>query len=121
MNATTMDASQIASFIMDHRDSLREFNLQDIALRTGSLDDPLAPLTPAQRQREIERQAKTPEHRQRARRTQSIWNQSAETTASTLCGAATERRASQLSQDAGALEGLGEARSYEAAATVIGV
>lgn len=41
----TIDASQIASFILDHRHSLREFNLQDIALRTGSWDEALAPLT----------------------------------------------------------------------------
>lgn len=40
-----MDASQVASFIFDHRKTLREFNFQDIVLRTGTWDDALAPLT----------------------------------------------------------------------------
>lgn len=44
VNATT-DASQIASFILDHRHTLREFNFQDITLRSGTWDDALAPLT----------------------------------------------------------------------------
>jgi hypothetical protein len=41
----TIDASQIASFILDHRHSLLEFNLQDINLRTGTWDEALALLT----------------------------------------------------------------------------
>ncbi|KAJ5082972.1 hypothetical protein N7532_012015 [Penicillium argentinense] len=41
----TIDASQVASFIFDHRHSLHEFNLQDVHLRTGSWDEALAPLT----------------------------------------------------------------------------
>lgn len=40
-----MDASQVASFIFDHRRTLREINFQDVVLRTGSWDDALAPLT----------------------------------------------------------------------------
>ena len=39
-----MDASQIASFISDHRHSLHEFNLQDIALRSGTWEEALAPV-----------------------------------------------------------------------------
>lgn len=33
-----MDASQVASFLFDHRTSLRELNFQDIVLRTGTWD-----------------------------------------------------------------------------------
>ncbi|OOQ87011.1 hypothetical protein PEBR_18972 [Penicillium brasilianum] len=40
-----MDASQVASFLLDHRQSLRELNFQDIVLRTGTWDEALAPLT----------------------------------------------------------------------------
>ncbi|KAJ5538795.1 hypothetical protein N7494_008274 [Penicillium frequentans] len=43
-NAIT-DASQIASFVYDHRHSLREFNFQNTTLRNGTWDDALAPLT----------------------------------------------------------------------------
>ncbi|KAJ5909410.1 hypothetical protein N7504_004053 [Penicillium tannophilum] len=42
-NAIT-DASQIASFVYDHRHSLREFNFQNTTLRNGTWDDALAPL-----------------------------------------------------------------------------
>ncbi|KAJ5161390.1 hypothetical protein N7492_006782 [Penicillium capsulatum] len=44
VNAAT-DASQVASFIADHRSSLREVNFQGITLRSGTWDDALAPLT----------------------------------------------------------------------------
>ncbi|GLI75806.1 hypothetical protein PoHVEF18_004072 [Penicillium ochrochloron] len=40
-----MDASQVASFVFDHRKSLHELNFQDIVLRTGTWDEALAPLT----------------------------------------------------------------------------
>jgi hypothetical protein len=40
-----MDASQVASFILDHRKSLHEINIQDIRLRAGTWDEALAPLT----------------------------------------------------------------------------
>lgn len=40
-----MDASQVASFILDYRRTLREINFQDVVLRTGSWDEALAPLT----------------------------------------------------------------------------
>ena len=38
-----MNAFQIASFIGEHRDTLRELNFQEIQLRTGIWDDALAP------------------------------------------------------------------------------
>ncbi|KAI1831041.1 hypothetical protein DTO013E5_6296 [Penicillium roqueforti] len=41
----TMDASQVASFIQEHRSSLREFNFGNVVLRGGNWDDALAPLT----------------------------------------------------------------------------
>ncbi|KGO73393.1 hypothetical protein PITC_085310 [Penicillium italicum] len=41
----TMDASQVACFIQEHRDSLREFNFENVMLRSGNWDDALAPLT----------------------------------------------------------------------------
>ncbi|KAJ5260933.1 hypothetical protein N7524_008566 [Penicillium chrysogenum] len=41
----TMDASQVASFIQEHRSSLREFNFENVMLRSGNWDDALAPLT----------------------------------------------------------------------------
>ncbi|CAG8216564.1 unnamed protein product [Penicillium nalgiovense] len=41
----TMDASQVASFIQEHRSSLREFNFESVVLRRGNWDDALAPLT----------------------------------------------------------------------------
>ncbi|KAJ5781878.1 uncharacterized protein N7518_010361 [Penicillium psychrosexuale] len=44
VNATT-DASQVASFIQEHRSSLREFNFENVVLRSGNWDDALAPLT----------------------------------------------------------------------------
>ncbi|OQD82465.1 hypothetical protein PENANT_c021G05203 [Penicillium antarcticum] len=40
----TMDASQIATFIQEHRGSLREFNFGNVVLRSGTWDDALAPL-----------------------------------------------------------------------------
>lgn len=40
-----MDASQVASFIHEHRHTLREFNFEDVVLRSGNWDDALAPLT----------------------------------------------------------------------------
>ncbi|KAF7525691.1 hypothetical protein PCG10_004682 [Penicillium crustosum] len=40
-----MDASQAASFVREHRSSLREFNFQNVVLRSGNWDDALAPLT----------------------------------------------------------------------------
>lgn len=44
VNVTT-DAPQIASLILSHGHTLREFNLQDITFRSGTWDDALAPLT----------------------------------------------------------------------------
>ncbi|KAJ5505314.1 hypothetical protein N7453_004271 [Penicillium expansum] len=41
----TMDASQVASFIRERRSSLREFNFENVVLRSGNCDDALAPLT----------------------------------------------------------------------------
>lgn len=41
----TLDASQISSFIMEHRHSLREFDFEDVVLRTGTWDLALAPLS----------------------------------------------------------------------------
>ncbi|KAJ5374552.1 hypothetical protein N7517_006558 [Penicillium concentricum] len=41
----TMDASQVASFIQEHRSTLREFNFEHVVLRSGNWDDALAPLT----------------------------------------------------------------------------
>lgn len=40
-----MDSSQVASFVISHRRSLREFNFEDVLLRSGTWDDALAPLT----------------------------------------------------------------------------
>ncbi|OQE05452.1 hypothetical protein PENVUL_c024G01974 [Penicillium vulpinum] len=40
-----MDASQVASFIQEHRSTLREFNFENVVLRSGDWDDALAPLT----------------------------------------------------------------------------
>ncbi|KAJ5905082.1 uncharacterized protein N7473_001998 [Penicillium subrubescens] len=40
-----MDASQVASFVFDHRKTLHELNFQDTVLRTGTWDEVLAPLT----------------------------------------------------------------------------
>ncbi|KAJ5087009.1 hypothetical protein NUU61_008316 [Penicillium alfredii] len=41
----TMDATQVASFIFEHRHSLQELNLEDVVLRSGTWDEALAPLT----------------------------------------------------------------------------
>lgn len=41
----TIDACQVACFILDHRYSLCDLNLRDIDLRNGSWDEALAPLT----------------------------------------------------------------------------
>lgn len=40
-----LDASQISSFIIDHRRTIREFDFEDVLLRGGTWDDALAPLT----------------------------------------------------------------------------
>lgn len=40
-----MDASQVSTFILDHRRTLREFDFEDVVLRSGTWDDALAPLT----------------------------------------------------------------------------
>ncbi|MCJ1484178.1 hypothetical protein MMC06_004346 [Schaereria dolodes] len=40
-----MDASQISSFITNHRRSIHEFNFEDSSLRSGTWDEALAPLT----------------------------------------------------------------------------
>ncbi|KAJ5169886.1 uncharacterized protein N7500_002669 [Penicillium coprophilum] len=40
-----MDASQVASFIQEHRSTLREFNFENVVIRNGNWDDALAPLT----------------------------------------------------------------------------
>ena len=40
-----LDASQISDFIMAHRKVLREFEFENVRLRTGTWDDALAPLT----------------------------------------------------------------------------
>lgn len=42
---SVLDASQISDFIMSHRKILREFEFENVHLRTGSWDDALAPLT----------------------------------------------------------------------------
>lgn len=42
---SVLDASQIAEFIMVHRKVLREFEFENVHLRTGTWDDALAPLT----------------------------------------------------------------------------
>ena len=39
------DASQIAGFVSSHRSTLRQFNIQNTILRSGSWDEALAPLT----------------------------------------------------------------------------
>lgn len=41
----SMDASQISSFILEHRHTVREFNFEETELRTGTWDDALAPLS----------------------------------------------------------------------------
>lgn len=40
-----LDASQVSDFIMEHRRSIKEFDFEDVRLRSGSWDDALAPLT----------------------------------------------------------------------------
>lgn len=117
-----MEASQIASFIMDHRASLREFNLEDIVLRTGSWDDPLAPLarlSGSEKLKDKQKHQSTSTCPSYSAHLESVSSNDSEY--SVRCDRKTGFAASQLSQDAGALEGLGEARSYEAAAAVIGV
>lgn len=42
---STLDASQISDFIMAHRKVLREFEFENVHLRSGTWDDALAPLT----------------------------------------------------------------------------
>ncbi|KAJ9668504.1 hypothetical protein H2201_001552 [Coniosporium apollinis] len=41
----TMDSAQVSAFISRHRRILSEFNFEDVALRTGTWDDALAPLS----------------------------------------------------------------------------
>ncbi|ERF69087.1 hypothetical protein EPUS_01043 [Endocarpon pusillum Z07020] len=45
LDNSVLDASQIADFIMVHRKVLREFEFENVRLRTGTWDDALAPLT----------------------------------------------------------------------------
>lgn len=40
-----MDATQIATFILEHRRTLDEFEFEDVKLRSGTWDEALAPLT----------------------------------------------------------------------------
>ena len=40
-----LDASQVSSFILEHRRTLREFEFEEVVLRSGTWDDALAPLT----------------------------------------------------------------------------
>lgn len=40
-----LDASQVSSFILEHRHTVREFNFEETALRSGTWDEALAPLT----------------------------------------------------------------------------
>lgn len=42
---SVLDAGQISEFIMVHRKVLREFEFEDVHLRTGTWDDALEPLT----------------------------------------------------------------------------
>jgi hypothetical protein len=42
---TMLDASQISSFIISHRRTLRDFNFEDTHLRNGTWDEALSPLT----------------------------------------------------------------------------
>ncbi|KAK2877189.1 hypothetical protein FQN49_001364 [Arthroderma sp. PD_2] len=42
-----VDASQVSSFIRDHRHALREINFDATTLRSGTWDDALAPLAPS--------------------------------------------------------------------------
>jgi hypothetical protein len=40
-----LDASQVSSFILEHRHTVREFGFEDVVLRSGTWDEALAPLT----------------------------------------------------------------------------
>jgi hypothetical protein len=40
-----LDASQISTFILQHRRTIREFDFEDVILRSGTWDEALAPLT----------------------------------------------------------------------------
>jgi hypothetical protein len=40
-----LDASQISTFIVQHRRTIREFDFEDVILRSGTWDEALAPLT----------------------------------------------------------------------------
>ncbi|MCJ1224673.1 hypothetical protein MMC12_001318 [Toensbergia leucococca] len=42
---SVMDAAQISGFITSHRHTVQEFNFENVALRSGSWDEALAPLT----------------------------------------------------------------------------
>ncbi|DAA76623.1 TPA_exp: Uncharacterized protein A8136_7300 [Trichophyton benhamiae CBS 112371] len=42
-----VDASQVSSFIRNHRNALREINFEATTLRSGTWDDALAPLAPS--------------------------------------------------------------------------
>ena len=45
VETSILDATQISNFIMDHRHTLREFNFEDVVLRSGTWDEALSPLT----------------------------------------------------------------------------
>jgi hypothetical protein len=45
LDNSVLDATQISDFIMAHRKVLREFEFENVHLRTGTWDDALAPLT----------------------------------------------------------------------------
>ncbi|KAM5475222.1 hypothetical protein MauCBS54593_001698 [Microsporum audouinii] len=45
-----VDASQVSSFIRDHRHALREINFDATTLRSGTWDDALAPLAPSSKE-----------------------------------------------------------------------
>jgi hypothetical protein len=45
LDNSVLDASQISDFIMAHRKVLREFEFENVHLRSGTWDDALAPLT----------------------------------------------------------------------------
>lgn len=53
-----MDATQVSSFILEHRNTVREFNFEQTMLRTGTWDEALAPL--------IRRKSRSSSHRKRS-------------------------------------------------------
>ena len=54
-----LDASQVSSFVMEHRRTVREFNYEDTDLRSGTWDEALAPLTDLSRRVRPTRKKKT--------------------------------------------------------------